>query len=267
MIIAKGCATVRPAMLFFLFLWLFLFLASLLAALWAHWKNERTTSGLLKWSVHPLKRPAQKCRTKIKKKEPTFFLSSLSFVYYAYMLYIIIQRGLDGRSTLNSTPSLVMFVLLCNTTMNQLPASDGIHTPPRIIFTFSFYLPIEHHTFSKSIIIVRCAQYLSIFWVNFITLRLYVYNFEQNKQTSTRFYIVCEREDGIALKWFLHRLLQHETSGEKRQQQCLTCYKFVRGREEKEREKTTTVENRETFALWFIDCVCTSCSLQGVSVH
>ena len=30
---------------------------------------------------------------------------------------------------------------------------------------------------------------------------------------------------------------------------------WVRGREEKEREKTTTVENRETFALWFIDCV------------
>jgi len=40
MIIAKGCATVRPAMLFFLFLWLFLFLASLLAALWAHWETS-----------------------------------------------------------------------------------------------------------------------------------------------------------------------------------------------------------------------------------
>ena len=53
MIIAKGCATVRPAMLFFLFLWLFLFLASLLAALLGPLVNERTTSGLLKWPVLP----------------------------------------------------------------------------------------------------------------------------------------------------------------------------------------------------------------------
>ena len=197
-------------------------------------------------SFHSTFRPAQKCRTKIKKKNLTpFFLPCLLCIMHICCTLLYNEGSMGGPPLTRRRLLLCLYYYVTRRWTNSLPAMAS--TLPRAsFFTFSFYLPIEHHTFSKSIIIVHCTLYtalhsteqnLSIFWVNFITLRLYVYNFEQNKQTSTRFYIVCEREDGIALKWFLHRLLQHETSGEKRQPQCLTCYKLgERKRGERERK-------------------------------
>lgn len=58
---------------------------------------------------------------------------------------------------------------------------------------------------------------------------------------------VCEREDGIVLKWFLHRLLQHETSPPERNDSnsVWLVTSWVREWEREKREKTTTVETRE----------------------